>query len=92
MAMVEGGTRSRLVRHALICGLLAAKARRPALIAALVLSILGFLGPLGRIIPTAAKGELALNPAFASQLVFMGLTGILAVVLILAIRRPTQPA
>ena len=54
--------------------------------------ILGFLGPLGRIIPTAAKGELALNPAFASQLVFMGLTGILAVVLILAIRRPTQPA
>ncbi len=74
----------------LLCGLLAAKARTPALVAALVFNVLGFLGPLGRIIPTAAKGELSIGPAFASQLVFMALAGILAVVLVLAIRRPAS--
>jgi hypothetical protein len=72
----------------LLMGLLAAKVRKPALIAALILAVLGFLGPFGRIIPLAMKGELGLSVAFGGQLIFMGLAAVLAFVLIAAIRKP----
>ena len=72
----------------LLMGLLAAKARKPALLIALVLAVLGFIGPLGRIVPLAMKGELGLSVAFMGQLIFMGLAAVLVFVLIPAIRRP----
>lgn len=72
----------------LLAGIAAAKARTPALIAALVLAALGFLGPLGRVVPAAMSGELVMGAALASQLVFMALCVALAVSLVMAIRRP----
>ena len=70
----------------LLCGLAAAMARKPALIAATVLAVLGLLGPLGRIIPTAAKGELSLGTALVSQIVFMLLAATLVAFAVLAFR------
>ena len=72
----------------LLCGLLAAKARKPALWAALVLSVLAFVAPLVRIIPTAMSGELSVGFALASQLILMALAAILSLVLMASIRRP----
>ncbi len=74
----------------LIAGFAAAIARGPALVAALVLSLLGLAGPLARIIPSAMRGELALSTAFGIQLIFMAMAAILAIVLILALRRPAE--
>ena len=71
----------------LLCGLAAAKARTPALIAATVLAVLGLLGPLGRIIPASTKGELSLGTALVSQIVFMLLAAVLVVFAVTAMRR-----
>ena len=71
----------------LLLGLLAAKAHTFALIVALVLAVLGFLAPLGRIVPLAMKGELGLSVAFAGQVLFVCLAAILTVILIGALRR-----
>lgn len=70
----------------LIAGIAARVARTPALIAALVFCVLGFLGPLGRIVPAASNGGLTINAALVSQLLFMALAALLAVVIVLSLR------
>jgi len=72
-----------------VCGIAAAKARKPALIAAIVLGVLGALGPLGRIIPAAARGEFEFNTAVGVQIVFIALAIAMVVTLIAAVRKPS---
>jgi hypothetical protein len=69
-------------------GLLAARARRGALIAVTVLAVLGALGPLGRIIPMATQGNLQINAALLVQAAFMLLALVTAVLAIRALRAP----
>jgi ABC-type antimicrobial peptide transport system permease subunit len=57
----------------LLCGVLAAKAWKPALIASVVLAVLAALGPLGRVIPAAIGGELEVNAALVTQVIFVAL-------------------
>ena len=73
----------------LACAIAARGSGRGALIGALVLAVLGAMGPLGRIIPTAMKGELSVGVPLISQLVFMALAAAVAVFAIAALRRPT---
>lgn len=55
--------------------------RRGPLIGAMVVSVLGLLGPLGRVLPAAFRGELAFGAATVTQIVFAVLAGYLAVTL-----------
>lgn len=70
----------------LLCGLLASKARKPALIVALVLGVLAAAGPLGRIVPSMLGGELDVNAALVTQLLMIVLSLALIGVLIPALR------
>lgn len=65
----------------LACALLSARLGKPALIGALVLAVLGVLGPAGRVVPMAARGELPLNTATVVQIAFAVLSLVLSVLL-----------
>lgn len=54
---------------------------KPMLIGAMVVSVLGFLGPAGRVLPSLFKGELTMNTATIVQIVFALLAAYLAFVL-----------
>jgi len=53
------------------------------------IGVLGALGPLGRIIPAAARGEFEFNTAVGAQLVFIALAIAMVVTLIAAVRKPS---
>ncbi len=58
---------------------------KPLLIGAMVVSVLGVLGPAGRVLPPLFRGELELGAATVVQIVFAVLAGYLAVVLALGL-------
>ncbi len=58
---------------------------KPFLIGALVVSVLGVLGPAGRVLPSLFRGELELGAATVVQIVFAVLAAYLAVVLALGL-------
>ncbi|MEM1083161.1 MAG: hypothetical protein AAGI48_03495 [Verrucomicrobiota bacterium] len=60
----------------LLTSLLALKKLKLGMHLAAVFGLLGFLAPLGRIIPTAAKGEFELNLATGSMIAMVIVCGI----------------
>jgi hypothetical protein len=62
----------------LVCGVVGRNEKylKHALHGAAVFGLLGFLAPLGRLVPKAAKGELEWNLAAWSMVVMMGLCGV----------------
>lgn len=66
----------------LISALIATKNLKLGMHLAAVFTLLGFIAPLGRIIPTAAKGEFALNLATISQLLMVLICGVFLVLCI----------
>lgn len=73
-------------------GLLHAKLGKGAVIAAIVLSLLGAGGPAARVLPAAIRGELEINAATVVQIGFMVLALVLVVVLIAGLLKKPKSA
>lgn len=71
----------------LIGSLIATKNLKLGMHMAAVFGLLGFLAPLGRLIPTAAKGSLTLDLATISQVLMIIICGIFVWLCVLSFKR-----